>query len=81
MFTIHRESAEPSLGFSVRGGSEHGLGLYISEIDEGSAAGIKINRVSKKSPNIMNDPCREKTCLLGCGFDQHKIARFLEFLL
>lgn len=39
VFTLHRPRDEPSLGFSVRGGSEHGLSIYISEIDEGSAAG------------------------------------------
>ena len=27
------------LGFSIRGGSEHGLGIYVSELDQGSAAG------------------------------------------
>ena len=39
VFTLQRDPEEPSLGFSVRGGSEHGLGLYISDIDEGSVAG------------------------------------------
>lgn len=27
------------LGFSVRGGSEHGLGIFVSKVEEGSAAG------------------------------------------
>ena len=30
---------EENLGFSVRGGSEHGLGIYVSEITEESPAG------------------------------------------
>ena len=33
------------LGISIRGGSEHGLGIYISEVDEGSVAdtyGLKV---------------------------------------
>ncbi|XP_045189778.2 uncharacterized protein LOC123547069 isoform X2 [Mercenaria mercenaria] len=38
VFTVHREKEEPSLGFCVRGGSEHGLGIYVSEIEEDSAA-------------------------------------------
>lgn len=39
VFTVQRDKDEPSLGFCVRGGSEHGLGIYVSEIDAGSAAG------------------------------------------
>lgn len=38
VFTVHRNKDEPSLGFCVRGGSEHGLGIYVSEIDAGSTA-------------------------------------------
>lgn len=30
---------DENLGFSVRGGSEHGLGIYVSEIIQDSAAG------------------------------------------
>ncbi|KAL3864570.1 hypothetical protein ACJMK2_006236 [Sinanodonta woodiana] len=40
MVTIRRQHGEPSLGFSVRGGSEHGLGIYVSEIETGSVADI-----------------------------------------
>ena len=36
---MYREKDEPSLGFCVRGGSEHGLGIYVSEIEDDSAAG------------------------------------------
>ncbi|KAH3708217.1 uncharacterized protein LOC127857219 [Dreissena polymorpha] len=38
VFTIVKSPSEPSLGFAVRGGSEHGLGVYVSEVDPGSAA-------------------------------------------
>ena len=34
------KEAGQALGFSIRGGSEHGLGIYVSELDEGSPAGI-----------------------------------------
>ena len=37
------------LGISIRGGSEHGLGVYISKVEEASVAeayGIKVGRVS-----------------------------------
>ena len=33
------------LGISIRGGSEHGLGVYVSKVDEASVAeayGIKV---------------------------------------
>uniref|UniRef100_A0A8B9Z7U7 PDZ domain containing 7 n=1 Tax=Anas platyrhynchos TaxID=8839 RepID=A0A8B9Z7U7_ANAPL len=33
------KSADGKLGFSVRGGSEHGLGIFVSKVEEGSAAG------------------------------------------
>ncbi|XP_067858800.1 PDZ domain-containing protein 7a [Heptranchias perlo] len=32
------KSLDGKLGFSVRGGSEHGLGIFISRVEEGSAA-------------------------------------------
>ena len=34
------------LGISIRGGAEHGLGIYISQVEEGSvgeAHGLKVN--------------------------------------
>lgn len=33
------KSAGGKLGFSVRGGSEHGLGIFVSKVEEGSSAG------------------------------------------
>lgn len=40
---IHAVRVEKSpagrLGFSVRGGSEHGLGIFVSKVEEGSSAG------------------------------------------
>lgn len=40
---IHAVCVEKSpsgrLGFSVRGGSEHGLGIFVSKVEEGSSAG------------------------------------------
>ncbi|KAM8806114.1 PDZ domain-containing protein 7 [Eudromia elegans] len=50
------KSAEGKLGFSVRGGSEHGLGIFVSKVQEGSAAeqaglcvGDKITEVNSVS--------------------------------
>ena len=34
------------LGISIRGGAEHGLGIYISQVEDGSvgeAHGLKVN--------------------------------------
>ncbi|XP_060069538.1 uncharacterized protein LOC132549609 [Ylistrum balloti] len=36
--TIQKVSPDRNLGFSVRGGAEHGLGVYVSEIEPGSLA-------------------------------------------
>ncbi|CAM5130298.1 unnamed protein product [Eretmochelys imbricata] len=37
--TVER-SADGRLGFSVRGGSEHGLGIFVSKVEEGSSADL-----------------------------------------
>uniref|UniRef100_G3U523 PDZ domain-containing protein n=1 Tax=Loxodonta africana TaxID=9785 RepID=G3U523_LOXAF len=43
---IHAVQVEKSpagrLGFSVRGGSEHGLGIFVSKVEAGSSAGWKV---------------------------------------
>ncbi len=36
--TMVKDPGQP-LGFSIRGGSEHGLGIYVSEIEPDSPAG------------------------------------------
>ncbi|XP_027528295.1 PDZ domain-containing protein 7 isoform X3 [Neopelma chrysocephalum] len=50
------KSADGKLGFSVRGGSEHGLGIFVSKVEDGSAAeqaglcvGDKITEVNSVS--------------------------------
>lgn len=35
---VHK-TAKNNIGFCIRGGLEHGLGIYVSGIEEGSAAG------------------------------------------
>ena len=37
--TLKRDGANQSLGFSIRGGSEHGLGVYVSDVTPDSIAG------------------------------------------
>ncbi|XP_053243405.1 PDZ domain-containing protein 7 [Podarcis raffonei] len=50
------KSTDGKLGFSVRGGSEHGLGIFVSKVEEGSSAeqaglcvGDKITEVNSVS--------------------------------
>lgn len=33
------KSPDERLGFSVRGGSEHGLGIFVSKVEDDSSAG------------------------------------------
>lgn len=33
------KSPDGHLGFSVRGGSEHGLGIFVSKVEDDSSAG------------------------------------------
>lgn len=33
------KSEDGRLGFSVRGGSEHGLGIFVSKVEDDSSAG------------------------------------------
>lgn len=33
------KSPDGRLGFSVRGGSEHGLGIFVSKVEDASSAG------------------------------------------
>lgn len=41
--TLLREGATQGLGFSIRGGSEHALGVYVSEVIPDSPAGTGIS--------------------------------------
>lgn len=36
---LKRDGANQSLGLSIRGGSEHGLGVYVSDVTPDSIAG------------------------------------------
>lgn len=45
------KSADGRLGFSVRGGSEHGLGIFVSKVEDGSSAG-KAGEASQRAPRF-----------------------------
>ncbi|XP_055994477.1 whirlin isoform X2 [Sorex fumeus] len=54
--SLRRAKAQEGLGFSIRGGSEHGVGIYVSLVEPGSLAekeglrvGDQILRVNDKS--------------------------------
>ncbi|XP_021117847.1 whirlin isoform X2 [Heterocephalus glaber] len=56
LVSLRRAKAHEGLGFSIRGGSEHGVGIYISLVEPGSLAekeglrvGDQILRVNDKS--------------------------------
>ncbi|KAG9261940.1 whirlin-like isoform X1, partial [Astyanax mexicanus] len=36
--TLKRSKSHEGLGFSIRGGSEHGVGIYVSLVEPGSSA-------------------------------------------
>uniref|UniRef100_A0A671Q547 PDZ domain-containing protein n=1 Tax=Sinocyclocheilus anshuiensis TaxID=1608454 RepID=A0A671Q547_9TELE len=36
--TLKRHKSNEGLGFSIRGGSEHGVGIYVSQVEPGSLA-------------------------------------------
>uniref|UniRef100_A0A8C9ZH59 PDZ domain-containing protein n=1 Tax=Sander lucioperca TaxID=283035 RepID=A0A8C9ZH59_SANLU len=36
--TMKRHKSNEGLGFSIRGGSEHGVGIYVSLVEPGSLA-------------------------------------------
>ncbi|XP_066476426.1 PDZ domain-containing protein 7 [Tiliqua scincoides] len=46
------KSTDGKLGFSVRGGSEHGLGIFVSMVEEGSSAEVAGLRVGDKITEV-----------------------------
>ncbi|XP_069140094.1 PDZ domain-containing protein 7-like isoform X2 [Argopecten irradians] len=59
--TIQKVSPESNLGFSVRGGAEHGLGVYVSEIEEGSLADLAGLELGDKLLEVNNISVEEVT--------------------
>lgn len=61
------KSVDGKLGFSVRGGSEHGLSIFVSKVEDNSAAGkinlvsVEINRRSHRCESAQN---KHLLCLL-----------------
>ncbi|XP_021361258.1 uncharacterized protein LOC110455442 isoform X2 [Mizuhopecten yessoensis] len=59
--TIQKVSQDGNLGFSVRGGAEHGLGVYVSEIEEGSLADLAGLELGDKLLEVNNISVEEVT--------------------
>lgn len=70
------------LGFSVRGGSEHGLSIFVSKVEDNSAAGkinlvsVEINRCSQRceSAQIKHLLCLLLTVFYLCACFQRQQA-------
>ncbi|XP_056602282.1 whirlin [Triplophysa dalaica] len=56
--TLKRSKSHEGLGFSIRGGSEHGVGIYVSLVEPGSSAereGLRVGDQIIKVNNIVFD--------------------------
>ncbi|XP_068609081.1 whirlin [Brachionichthys hirsutus] len=57
--TMKRHRSNEGLGFSIRGGSEHGVGIYVSLVEPGSLAGRQGLRVGDQIMRV-NDKVFDK---------------------
>ncbi|XP_054854330.1 whirlin isoform X1 [Eublepharis macularius] len=57
--TLKRNKAQEGLGFSIRGGSEHGVGIYVSLVEPGSLAEKEGLRVGDQILKV-NDKALDK---------------------
>lgn len=56
--TLKRSKSHEGLGFSIRGGSEHGVGIYVSLVEPGSSAereGLRVGDQIMKVNNVVFD--------------------------
>uniref|UniRef100_A0A3Q1ER78 PDZ domain-containing protein n=1 Tax=Acanthochromis polyacanthus TaxID=80966 RepID=A0A3Q1ER78_9TELE len=56
--TLTRSRSHEGLGFSIRGGSEHGVGIYVSLVEPGSPAereGLKVGDQIMTANDMMFD--------------------------
>ncbi|XP_070374977.1 whirlin isoform X6 [Equus asinus] len=75
LVSLRRAKAHEGLGFSIRGGSEHGVGIYVSLVEPGSLAekeglrvGDQILRVNDKSlARVTHSEAVKVNLVLGDG--------------
>ncbi|KAL8174433.1 UNVERIFIED_CONTAM: hypothetical protein K2H54_044648 [Gekko kuhli] len=59
--TLKRNKAQEGLGFSIRGGSEHGVGIYVSLVEPGSLAEKEGLRVGDQILKVNDKPLDKVT--------------------
>ncbi|XP_061460236.1 whirlin isoform X2 [Rhineura floridana] len=59
--TLKRHKAQEGLGFSIRGGSEHGVGIYVSLVEPGSLAEKEGLRVGDQILKVNDKPLDKVT--------------------
>lgn len=59
--TFKRQKAQEGLGFSIRGGSEHGVGIYVSLVEPGSLADKEGLRVGDRILKVNDKPLDKVT--------------------
>lgn len=59
--TLKRNKAQEGLGFSIRGGSEHGVGIYVSLVEPGSLAEKEGLRVGDQIIKVNDKPLDKVT--------------------
>ncbi|XP_075416488.1 whirlin isoform X2 [Tenrec ecaudatus] len=61
LVTLRRAKAHEGLGFSIRGGSEHGVGIYVSLVEPGSLAEKEGLRVGDQILRVNDKPLSRVT--------------------
>ncbi|XP_026568370.1 whirlin [Pseudonaja textilis] len=59
--TLKRQKAQEGLGFSIRGGSEHNVGIYVSLVEPGSLADKEGLRVGDRILKVNDKPLDKVT--------------------
>ncbi|KYO23167.1 whirlin isoform B [Alligator mississippiensis] len=82
--TLRRSKTNEGLGFSIRGGSEHGVGIYVSLVEPGSLAEKEGLRVGDQILTVNDKPLDKVThaeavkALKGCkklNLSVHSVGR------
>lgn len=67
--TLKRSKAQEGLGFSIRGGSEHGVGIYVSLVEPGSLAdkeGLRIgDQILKVNDKLLDKVTHAEAVKVG----------------
>uniref|UniRef100_A0A8C2ZTU7 PDZ domain-containing protein n=1 Tax=Cyclopterus lumpus TaxID=8103 RepID=A0A8C2ZTU7_CYCLU len=68
--TMKRHKSNEGLGFSIRGGSEHGVGIYVSLVEPGSLAekeGLRIgDQIMKVNDKVFDKVTHAEAVKVSC---------------